>query len=409
MTITPNWRKDVYLIFFGQFLYDTLTLVVTFFLIWYLSQTTESATILTLQMLLAMIPGIVLSPFAGVIIDRVNRKTLLLVSNLLVAVASLLIFAIGINSIILIFLFSLIRPFLIPFTIPTIQSSLPTMVPMDELTKVNGKFGMMQFSGFLIGPTLAIFLFDSLPINYLPLLNVLGAGLYALCLLAVRIPQVASEGEKVNFLTDSKLGLQKLRERRGLWYIALIFTLTMFFMMPIMALYPLMIMGFFGGTVAQAGIVEIVFSFAGILGGGLIGFFGNWKDRIKPLLMAFFIAAVTILGSGLLPGNPAGFWVFAGLNVIFGFTMPFFNTLVMTMMEQSFESEVLGRVMGIFASLQSIGGPIGLLFAGPLADQIGVQWLFVIAGLATLVCGLLILAIPKARNYDKQLQAQLHD
>lgn len=406
-----NWKRHTYLLFLGQFLFDTATLVPTFSLLWYMSQVTESATILTFQMLLAMLPGIVISPFAGAIIDRLNRKKLLLFSNLFLTLVSLLVFGIATSQeslpISLIFVFTLIRPLIAPFMIPTIQSSLPSMVPMEELTKANGKFGMLQFLSFFLGPALAIFLFERLSITYLLLFNALGAVLYGSCLLAVKIPKVAAQSEKMAFMADCKLGLRKLREKTGLWYIALIFTLTMFFIMPVMAIYPLMIMGFFSGTVAQAGLVEIVFSFAGILGGGLIGFFGRWPDRIKVLLLAFFVGGLAMLGSGLVPGNPSGFLIFVGLNVVFGFTMPFFNTLIMTIMEQSFESEYLGRVLGIFTALESIGGPIGLLFAGQLADYIGVQWLFVIAGIATIFCGLLIWLIPVARNYDKLLQNSL--
>ena len=55
----------------------------------------------------------------------------------------------------------------------------------------------------------------------------------------------------------------------------------------------------------------------------------------------------------------------------------------------------------------SITGPVGLIFAGPLADKIGVEKLFIIAGVGTVVCGILNILISAARDYDIQLQKKL--
>ena len=55
----------------------------------------------------------------------------------------------------------------------------------------------------------------------------------------------------------------------------------------------------------------------------------------------------------------------------------------------------------------SITGPVGLIFAGPIADTIGVEKMFMIAGIGTLVCGLINVLIPQARNYDVELQKKI--
>ena len=116
---------------------------------------------------------------------------------------------------------------------------------------------------------------------------------------------------------------------------------------------------------------------------------------------------VTIGLSGLLPGTQKGFMVFVVLNAIAGFATPYFNTLLMAMIQQSYEPKYLGRVLGVINSLMSITGPVGLIFAGPIADNIGVEKMFMIAGIGTLVCGVVNVLIPQARNYDIELQKKI--
>ena len=64
-------------------------------------------------------------------------------------------------------------------------------------------------------------------------------------------------------------------------------------------------------------------------------------------------------------------------------------------------------MLGVINSLMSITGPVGLIFAGPIADNIGVEKMFMIAGIGTLVCGVVNVLIPQARNYDIELQKKI--
>ncbi len=114
---------------------------------------------------------------------------------------------------------------------------------------------------------------------------------------------------------------------------------------------------------------------------------------------------LTFGASGFLPGTQHGFIWFVILNALAGIATPFFSTLMMAMIQQSFLPEHLGRVLGVMNSITSIAGPLGLIFAGPLADVIGVEKLFTIGGVGSLLCGLAMLIMPTVRRYDAQLQA----
>ena len=406
-----HWRKNINLFLTGQFLSGITSMIVQYAIIWYLTKETGSATILSFATLLGMIPMVLLSPFAGPLVDRWDKKRLLILTDIIVALFAMVLVVVGTISdtfpLWLVFVSLFIRAIAQTFQMPTIQSILPTMVPEEELTRINGQLGMVQSANFIIAPAIGAFLFTVIPINWLILLDVLGAVFGVGLLVFVTIPKVISQGETIHLLTDTKFGVKKLYENKGLWHIMLngaVFTLLF---MPAASLYPLMTMGYFGQNVGQAGLVEVVYSVGMLAVGAVIGFFGKWKDRMKPIFMAYVVVGTTIGASGLLPGTTQGFFYFLLLNAGAGFATPYFNTLLMAIIQQSYEPNVLGRVLGVFNSLMTLPGPIGLIFAGPLTDKIGVEKMFLIAGIGTLLCGIVLFLTPVARNYDKELQKKL--
>ncbi|KAF1306030.1 MFS transporter [Enterococcus saccharolyticus] len=406
-----HWRQNFYFFLGGQFLSGLTSMVVQYSIIWYLTKATNSATVLSYATILGMLPMVLLSPFIGGLVDRWNKKKLLIVTDSIVALFAIMLSLVGtiVGEFPLWFVFVslLARSVAQTFQMPTIQSILPTIVPEEELTRANGQLGMIQSANFIVAPALGAFLFAIVPINLLILLDVLGAVLGIGLLFFVTIPFVKMTGEAVHFLEDTKFGLQKLIQNRGLWLITLIGSAFTLIFMPAASMYPLMTMEYFGRSVGDAGLIEVIYAGGMLLGGTIIGMFGKWKNRMQPILLAYLVMGVTIGLSGTLPTTNKGFIWFIILNALAGFATPYFNTLLMAMIQQSYEPQHLGRILGVLNSLMSITGPVGLIFAGPLADKIGVEKMFVIAGVGTLICGLLTYLIPQTRNYDLELQKRL--
>lgn len=378
-----HWQKNTFLFLTSQFLTGITSMIVQYAIIWYLTKATGSATVLSFATILGMLPMVLLSPFVGPLVDRWNKKALLIVPDL---VAALFAIILSISGTIfhefplwLIFVSLLMRSIAQTFQMPTIQAIIPTMVPEKQLTKTNGQLGMVQSANMIIAPAVGAFLFSIIPMKTLILLDVLGAAIGTIMIwLWVTIPE-----HKI--------------------IIGAVFTLLF---MPAASMYPLMTMSYFHGTVGQAGLIEVIYSGGMLAGGAIIGIWGDWKDRMKPVIIAFFAVGIPIGISGLLPGNQTGFWYFVVLNAIAGFATPYFNTLLMAMIQQSYPPHQLGRVLGVLNSLLSLTGPLGLAFAGPLADAIGVEQLFVIAGIGTVLCGIVAIFMPLVRGYDVQLQAR---
>lgn len=80
-----NWQKNFYIFLTGQFLSGITSMIVQYSIIWYLTMQTKSATILSIATILGMLPMVLLSPFIGGLIDRTNKKALLIITDAVVA------------------------------------------------------------------------------------------------------------------------------------------------------------------------------------------------------------------------------------------------------------------------------------------------------------------------------------
>lgn len=412
-SVPPNWRKNFYLFLIGQLLTGVTSMIVQYAIIWYLTLETGEESVLAIATLVGMLPMALLSPFVGPFIDRINKKFLLISYDAVVAVIALGLFIYGINNDVyplwMVFVTIGIRAVAQTAQMPTVQSIMPTMVPEDEITRVNGQFGIIQSLISIVSPGIGAFMVATMPIHWVILLDVIGFILGAGMLLLVRIPEVASQGEKISVMKDALEGFNILRENKPMWKMTLIGALFMLLFMPAMSLYPLVTTKYFGGTIVHAGWVEVLFAAAMLIGSFAVGIFGKTKDRMPWIIAAYLILGLSIGGSGFLPGNMNGFWVFLVLNVFAGIVLQIYTTMNMAITQQSFEAQYLGRVMGIVSALMSIAGPVGLIFAAPVAESIGVQNMLVIAGFGGILAAALLYCTPSVRNYDKHLQRKLEN
>ncbi|ETD03839.1 multidrug efflux MFS transporter Mdt(A) [Lactococcus garvieae] len=412
-SIPPNWRKNFYLFLIGQLLTGVTSMIVQYAIIWYLTLETGEESVLAIATLVGMLPMAILSPFVGPFIDRMNKKFLLIFYDAIVAVIALGLFIYGINNDVyplwMVFVTIGIRAVAQTAQMPTVQSIMPTMVPEAEITRVNGQFGIIQSLIFIVSPGIGAFMVAALPIHWVILLDVIGFILGAGMLLLVKIPEVASQGEKISVVKDALEGFNILRENKPMWKMTLIGALFMLLFMPAMSLYPLVTTKYFGGTIVHAGWVEVLFAAAMLIGSFAVGIFGKTKDRMPWIIAAYLIVGLSIGGSGFLPGNMNGFWIFLVLNVFAGIVGQIYTTMNMAITQQSFEAQYLGRVMGIVSALMSIAGPVGLIFAAPVAESIGVQNMLVIAGFGGILAACLLYFTPSVRNYDKFLQRKLEN
>lgn len=136
-----DWKKTLGIIFTGQVFSLLTSSLVQFALIWYLTYKTGSAIVLAISTIVALVPQMILGPFVGVWIDRLDRRKVMMGADSFIAIASLILgilFLIqGEVSTILIYAILFIRSLGSTFHSPSFQASIPLIAPEDKLVKVS--------------------------------------------------------------------------------------------------------------------------------------------------------------------------------------------------------------------------------------------------------------------------------
>lgn len=377
-----NWKRNFYTIWAGQAISQFSSSILQFVIVWYLTDKTGSALILSAAMMAGFLPQGVLGPFIGVFIDRYNRKIIMIVSDLLIASAGFLLIIAEQTSGVstkLILLVLLIRSVGAAFHTPCLQAATPQIVPADQLTRCSGYSQALESVSQLAGPALAAVLYQSWSLSSIIFLDVIGAVLAVITLIISEIPKLDhnERSEKIHIMKEAKEGLQILYTRKGMLGLVLISTLYTLALMPTSALFPLMSMSYFNGTSTNASVVEIVFSVGLLLGSLILGKWGGTKNRIYTITGSFLLMSFSLFVCGfLLPGD---FFIFGICSFLMGISGPFYWGMYTPLLQSNFEAKYLGRVMSLSGSIRLISGPVGLSVSGIFAEAYGVEKWFLLS------------------------------
>ena len=399
-----DWKKDFYILWAGQAVSVLTSAVLQMALIWYLTAITQSAFILSMASLAGFLPSAVLGTVAGTLVDRMDRKAVLIVADLFIALVSLIIAVASFYSSLpvwLVIAVLAVRSIGTAFHTPAISAVAPLIVPMEQLTKCAGYTQSLQTIGYIAGTAVAGVLYPIWSISGMVALDIAGAVIASLAVALIRIPKPEKAEETrsdTSFWIEMKEGYSIVKQDKGVFaliWIAAAFTLLY---SPINALFPLMSLDYFEGTTLQASVAEIAFSAGMIIGGIILGLWGGFKNRGIGISISIALMGVPIFISGLLPQN--GFWGFAFLCVIMGISGPFYNGPVTALMQERIAADYLGRVFGLYGSAASLAMPVGLIISGFFADGIGVNKWFLITGILIVFISVLCHVIPSIKNID---------
>lgn len=172
----------------------------------------------------------------------------------------------------------------------------------------------------------------------------------------------------------------------------------MFVYMPINALYPLITMECFNGTPMHISITEIAYASGMLIGGLLLGLFGNYQKRILLITASIFMMGISLTISGLLPQS--GFFIFVVCCAIMGLSVPFYSGVQTALFQEKIKPEYLGRVFSLTGSIMSLAMPIGLILSGFFADRIGVNHWFLLSGILIICIAIVCPMITEIRKLD---------
>src|SRR5690606_25737804 len=403
--IHENWFKTYIYIWIGQFVSLLTSSAVNFAVIIYLSLHYKSAEVLAFAGIAGLLPQAIIGPFAGVYIDRRDRKKVMIYADAFIALCTFLMsFAFVKGEANLIFVYALLvcRSLGQAFHTPAMQAIAPLIGPEDKLLKVSGINQMLQSVSMIAGPAVGTLAITFLPISKVLYLDVIGACLAIVSLLFVTIPKLTKQSEDNDIstvLTDLKLGFAEIQQNKGLYMLFVYAMLTTFFVMPVAIMYPLLTIEHFAGGKWEMSIIEVVWGAGMLVGGGILS---AWQGSISKVIlvnaMHIFLGLIFVF-SGWISGDL--FWVFVAITTLGGIGMSFFNASFMTIIQEEVKPEFLGRVFSMYFSFAIIPSVIGLLFTGWIADEIGVINAFIISGLAMCVVGLLSFLTPAVMNLGK--------
>lgn len=399
------WKKKFIIIWSGQLFSTLSSYIAQFGIVLWISIETGSAEVLSLATICALLPQTLLGPFAGVFVDRWNRKLTMILSDLFVAVCSgviALLFYLDAIELWHIYLLLALRSIGGTFQGPAMKSSVPLLAPEKELTRIASISQSITAVSNICGPVLGAALLVATNMSFLMLFDVVGAIIACTTLLFVTIPNPERTTGKVSFsnvMREMKDGFNAIRSKRGLTGVMMIEVLVTFFVMPVVVLLPLMTLKHFSGTPYHASLIELLFGL-GTLGGGIL--LGIWNPKARKVVMistSYIILGACFLWSGLLSSN--GFIVYAMLSVIQGIAIPFYSGPFTSLLQTQIEVAYLGRVFALFDSISLLPSMIGLLATGFVADAIGIPAVFIICGVAIVVVGGATFLIPSIMKLER--------
>jgi DHA3 family macrolide efflux protein-like MFS transporter len=372
-------NRDFLLLWQGQFVSMLGSQAFSVAMIFWIKRQTDSASLLGLGMMSQWVPAILMGPFGGTLADRMSRRRLMIVADLLrgvsaVALAALVFLEPGRQGTILfgLLVLSAIMGVCDAFFRPAISASIPDLVPEAEVTKANSVNRLaLDLSTFLgqgsggvffriIGPGL-LFLIDGLTYFY-----------SAICVAFIRFPPPPATPKPARwreagaeFWRELKLGIRYVASRKGLRYILFLTPLDSFFTIMIVVLLPFYVEDFLHAKPDWYGFLVAAFGAGSLLGSLSAGATGlKGMKRTVAFLACAMGFGVSAFGLGLARSVwPAMGWIFvAGL-------MSGFNTIhSLSLAQLTTPSELRGRVLGLFETLGFSTMPLAAGTAGVVAD-----------------------------------------
>ena len=392
-----HWKRTFFTIWGGQAVSLITSAIVQMAFIFYLTQKTDSALILSLASMAGFLPYALLGPLIGVWVDRYHRKTIMISADLLIALCSagLAAYAYYMDPPVwLVLLVLVLRSVGTAFHSPALSAVTPLLVPESELTRCAGYSQALQSVSYIVSPAIAAMLYAQWSMTALMALDVAGALIACATVARVNIPKLTSRREQSHFFTELKEGFLALREQRGLFLLLLVGALYMLIYMPINALYPLMSMRYYSGTPAHVSATEIAYALGMLLGALLLGKL-RVQRRSNWIVGSIAVMGISLVAAGLLPNT--AFVAFVACCTLMGLSVPFYSSIQTALFQERIAPEYLGRVFSLTGSLLSLAMPLGLILSGAFADSIGVTRWFFLSGIAVLFTALLCGSIPSIR------------
>ena len=371
-TQTPAGMRTFVIIWIGQVISIVGSGLTHFGIGVWIFEKTGDAMPFTLTVLFGSLPQVFLLPIAGSLADRWNRRWLMILAdtgNALATLAVVLLLQFDSLQVWHIYLLSAVGSAFGTFQRPAYQASITMLVPKKDLTRANGMVQSAGALGGILAPMLAGFLFVTIGLSGIVLIDFVTYFFAVFALLLVRIPQpkveFSTEDQKSTVVRDIRFAWQYLRERPGLLGLLFYYASVNFFLSIVFVLSGPLVLSQHDARVF--GFIQMVMGIGGLAGGVAAS---TWGGPKKHLIRAIFggiplyMAGIIVAGLRIHPAFPA---LGLALNIFF---VSLVQSISNAVWQMKVAPEVQGRVFSLRYMLATIITPLAYLVAGPLTDQV---------------------------------------
>lgn len=395
--------------------------------IWVLQETGDKA-VYSVLLFFAVLPLGLGSLFAGPLVDRWNRRMVLIVGNIAASFSTLIIavlFFSGLLEFWHLYIALAVNGVANAFVFPALDASVPLLVDQEQLGRAAGLTQMIQAFETILGPALAGLVLGSFSLGTIFVVDFVtfGASIFALALSLIPQPEAPAEKEEETLWQSFAFGVTYIRERPAFLYLMGFVTLTMLLMPGFgYALVTPLVLSF--ASEQAAGFVLSGFGVGAMIGGILLTVWGGPSRRMDGILGAMVLAS----GAAVLVSLRENVWLTAVAMVLIGVSFVFMIGLNRVIWQVKAEPSVLGRVFSLRVFFGVGAQSLGVLLAGILAehwfeplfqeggalagsvgqligvgDGRGMAFMFIVAGILLLALTAVSFALPPIRLLEDQI------
>lgn len=408
-----RWVRPFFTIWIGQALSLVGSQVGGFALVWWLTQETGgSATMLALMTFIAMLPHVVLGPFAGALVDRWNRRRVMMVTDSLIALFSAGLAALawlGVLQVWHVYGIMFVRALGGTFHFAAMQASTSLMVPDSQLARVGGMNQTLRGILEIVTPPLGALLLAWLPLYTIMGIDVITAAFAVIPLFFVAIPQPRRSpaelpGEKsspvARLFRDVAGGFAYVWRWQGLFIVLMMATVLNMMAAPAFSLLPILVTKHFAGDALQLGWLNSAWGFGMVSGGLALSVWGGFRRKLDTSCLGLLGMGLGTLIVGVTP--PTLFWLAWGGMLLGGFMDPIVNAPFLAILQSAVAPELQGRVFTTVSSLSGAASLLGMALAGPVADWAGVPVWFLATGVVSVAMGIALRLIPSVLRIEEE-------
>ena len=364
-----------FVIWFGQLISLLGTNMTRFALLIWAYQQTESATTVALLGFFTYTPYVLASPIAGVWIDRLDRRLVMLGSDLgagLMTIGLLLLFRSGNLAIWHMYLAAGLTGVFDAFQRPAYSAAITMLLPKSEFARASGLRSFGTNFSQIFGPVLAGVFLVIVDIDGVMLIDVATFLAAMVTLLFVRVPN-PEKTEGVGPAADSiyesfRFGLRFILARRGLWQLQIIFTgINFFAALTYFGIMPALVLARTGGDEIALASVQTALGVGGVVGAFILSLWGGPKRHVHGVLVA---SAISFWLGDLLFATGRSTWVWVIGAFAASFFVPFIVGSFAAIWQSKVPPAIQGRVLAVQDMIGTASFALGFLLAGPLADWI---------------------------------------